>query len=134
MSLRSKSIIKATLVSISLALAINLLLFSLMTSKGWLIADMSYTPANAPKSVGPIDIIYATVTPMILGALLYALLMRYTRNPNWVYWTFALLLLFLSFINPFMIPGIDISTAVCLNVMHVVCAVISATVLTKMVK
>lgn len=78
-------------------------------------------------------ILLASTMPIIVGSLIYLVLLKYTNNPKWIYWTMALLMMFLSFINPFMIPGVEISTAISLNIMHIVCAVGSAFFLTRWV-
>ncbi|MEZ4799228.1 MAG: DUF6069 family protein [Flavobacteriales bacterium] len=133
MTPRTRQTLNATLVAASLSSAINVLLFSFFTHKSWLNPMLKTGENESVQELTAMGILIASTLPIVVGSLIYLLLVKYTNNPKWIYWTMALLMMFLSFINPFMIPGVEISTAISLNIMHIVCAVGSAFFLTRWV-
>ncbi len=134
MSERLKKWMLALSVSAVLAILLNLVLFKILLSFE-LISENILIPSegNIQQPIGINEVIWASVTPMILGGLLYLVFLRFTNNPRWIYWTTVLLILVLSFINPFMIPGIPITYAISLNVLHISPAVLSALAMTRFV-
>lgn len=133
MTPRTRKALKATVVAASLSIAINVLLFYFFTYKTWLNPMLKTGENESIQELTAMVIIVASAIPMIVGSLIYLILVKYTNNPKWIYWTMALLMMFLSFINPFMIPGVEVSSAISLNIMHIVCAISSAFFVTRWV-
>ncbi|MFN6378214.1 MAG: DUF6069 family protein [Flavobacteriales bacterium] len=134
MSERFKKWALALSISAILAVLVNIVLFKILLQFDYL-SDKIQIPAEngANQSIGFNEVIWASVTPMVLGSLLYLIFLKFTNNPRWIYWTTVLLILVLSFINPFMIPGIPIASAISLNILHISPAVLSAIAMTRFV-
>lgn len=61
--------------------------------------------------------------PVLVVAGVFALLRRYSKQPVPVFTILAVVLLVLSFANPFLaIPNVSVATALWLNLMHIVVA------------
>ncbi|QIN79711.1 hypothetical protein GBA65_15545 [Rubrobacter marinus] len=73
----------------------------------------------------------SSFVPAILAALLLALLGRFTRRPVSIFRIVAVVLLVVSFVTPFSIPGAPIAMIVALLLMHVVAAAVIVAVLTR---
>src|SRR3954471_7451272 len=75
-----------------------------------------------------------TVVPAILAVLLFAALMRFTRNPARIFTNIAVVVLILSLIPDLIyipsVPGATTGQTAVLMVMHVVAAVVIVSVLT----
>jgi hypothetical protein len=68
-----------------------------------------------------VPVIISSVVPSLLAGIVFYLLCRYTSKGYRIFSIIALLLLVLSFANPFMsIPGIPLAMGLALNAMHVV--------------
>jgi hypothetical protein len=134
MSERFKKWALALSISIPLAILLNVFFFKMLL-KFEFISDKIQIPSgnNDSQSIGISEVVWATLTPMVLGGILYLLFLKFTNNPRWIYWTTVLLILVLSFINPFMIPGIPVTSAISLNVLHIAPALASAVAMTRFV-
>jgi hypothetical protein len=110
--------LKAGLIAGVTAALINALLFFIFSQAG-VITDNILLPDNSPMTVVPV--ILFSLIPSLLASLVYYLLARYTANGYRYFTIIAVILLILSFANPFFgIPGVTVPYAVALNVMHVV--------------
>ena len=67
-------------------------------------------------------VVTSSFVPTILAAVLFALLGRYTRRPVSISRAVAVVLLLVSFVTPFSIPGAPVSMIVALLLVHVVAA------------
>ena len=134
MSERFKKWALALSISVPIAILLNVFLFKMLLNFEF-ISDKIQIPAenNTLQSIGLNEVVWATITPMVLGGLLYLVFLKFSNNPRWIYWTTVLLILVLPFINPFMIPGIPIASAISLNILHVAPAVASAIAMTRFV-
>ncbi|GAA4371055.1 hypothetical protein GCM10023185_46170 [Hymenobacter saemangeumensis] len=85
-----------------------------------LLSDSVRVPGqNEP--IGLVPVVMASIMPMLLAGGALALLNRFTRRPLAIFTTLCLVLLVLSFANPFVaIPNIPLSMGLWLNLMHVV--------------
>ena len=81
-----------------------------------------------PVTLGAV--VTSSIVPALLAAALLALLGRFTRLPISIFRIVAVVLLVVSFITPFSIPGAPVSMIVALLLMHVVAAVVIVGVLT----
>jgi hypothetical protein len=110
--------LKAGLLAGLVAALINVLLFFIFRQAG-LITDTILLPNNEPMSVVPI--IMFSIIPSFLASLVYYLLDRFTKRGYRYFTILAILLLILSFGNPFFgIPNVTVPYAIALNIMHVV--------------
>lgn len=100
------------------AAIINGILFTIFHALG-IITDDVFIQPNMPMTLFPI--IFSSVLPTIIASIVYFLIDKYTSNGYKIFRAVAIILLFVSFVNPFMgIPGISIAYGVALNFMHVV--------------
>lgn len=120
---------------IASALIVNILLYRLLVSTGVIGTNLLLKDSALGKEyLTELNVVIATITPMMLGGILFLILLRYTSSPRWIYWTLLLLMLVLSFINPFMIPSIPIKAAIGLNILHLSPAIFSGISMTRFVK
>jgi hypothetical protein len=113
-----KKTMAAALAAGSTAAGINSILFFLFRALGVITEDV-FVQDNQPLTVIPV--ILSSLVPSLLAGVAYYLLSRYTRNGYRIFSIVALVLLILSFANPFMgIPGITVTMGIALNTMHVV--------------
>jgi hypothetical protein len=113
-----KKVIRHAFLAGITAAVINSILFFLFSAIG-IISDSIYIQDNQPLTLLPVVI--SSIVPSILAGMVFYLLGRYTRNGYKIFFIIAILLLIVSFANPFMaIKDITISMGVALNVMHIV--------------
>ena len=128
-----RKLLVASLASIAAAVAANLVAFFIARAMFDLPADFP------PLSVGAIT--FFTVLGTGLGALVFALLVRRSAAPVRTYWIIAIVALMLSILpnflaaaNPvlFPFPGGTATAFLVLTLFHVIAAVVSVVVLTRM--
>jgi hypothetical protein len=118
--LNFKQIITAGLIAAGTSAVINAILFFLFHSMG-IITDNIFIQPNQPLSIVPI--IISSVLPSLIGASIFFLFEKYSNNGLKTFNIVALLLMVLSFVNPFLgISGVTVAYAIALDVMHVVVA------------
>jgi hypothetical protein len=118
--LNFKQSILAGLMASGVSVIINSILFLVSKTAG-IITDDIFIQPNQPLTIVPI--IISSILPTLIGACVFFLLEKYTNNGWKIFSIIAVVLLVLSFINPFVgIPGITIMYGIVLNVMHVVVA------------
>ncbi|GAB3167167.1 DUF6069 family protein [Telluribacter humicola] len=99
------------------AAAINSVLFLLFRSLG-LITDDVFVQPDMPMTVVPV--IISSLVPSVLAGMVYYLLDRFTANGYRNFLILSIVLLLLSFANPFMmIPNVPVSYGIALDLMHV---------------
>jgi len=112
--------LKAGLLAGLAAALINAVLFFFFRAAG-VITDSVLLPDYRPLTVVPV--ILSSLIPALLGSVAYYLLVRFTRDGYRYFTIIAVILLILSFGNPFLgIPNVTVPYALALNVMHVVVA------------
>jgi uncharacterized membrane protein YoaK (UPF0700 family) len=100
------------------ATIVNTILFFVFHAAG-IIVDTIFIQPNQPMTIVPIVI--SSIVPTLLATLVFFLLEKYTKNGFRFFMIIALVLMTLSFINPFMgIQGVTIGYAIVLNIMHAV--------------
>jgi hypothetical protein len=115
-----KKIMTAAIAAGSTAALINSVLFFLFRALG-LITDDVFVQDSQPLTVVPV--ILSSLIPSLLAGVVYYLLSRYMRNGFRIFSIVAVVLLLLSFANPFMgIPGIPVAMGIALDTMHIVVA------------
>lgn len=97
---------------------VNAVIFLIFHAAGVITDDIMVQP-NQPLSVGPV--IFASILPTFFGILVFFLFERVTNNGFKIFAIISIILLLLSFVNPFMgIPGVTVAYALVLDFMHIV--------------
>lgn len=118
--LNFKQVITAGAVAAGVSVVINAILFFIFKAAG-IITDDIFIQPNQPLTVVPI--IISSILPSLVGACVFFLFEKYSKNGFKIFSIVALVLMVLSFVNPFMgIPGITIPYGIVLDLMHVVVA------------
>ncbi len=113
-----KKSIVAGISAAMVASIINVVLFFIFKSLGVFVDDIFIQP-NQPLS--PLPIIFSSVVPTLIASSIYFLLDKYTSNGYKIFGIISIVLLLLSFANPFFgIPKVTVPYALALNLMHVV--------------
>ena len=115
------SALKAGGIAAGIAAVINAILFFVFHSLGIITDDIFIQPGQ-PMTIVPILI--SSIVPTLIASVVYFLLDKFTNNGFQIFRIISIVLLVLSFINPFVgIPGVTVQYAIALNVMHVVVVV-----------
>jgi hypothetical protein len=109
--------IKAGAMAAGLAAVINVILFFVF-HEGGILVDTIFIQAGQALTVIPVLI--SSIVPTLIASCVFFLLAKYTKNGLNIFRIISLVLLVLSFANPFMIPEVTTGYAVALNVMHIV--------------
>jgi len=108
----------AGLSAAGVAAVINVILFFVFSAAG-LITDDIFIQPNQPMTAVPV--IISSVVPTLLASVVFFLIDKYTSNGYKVFTIMALVLLVLSFANPFLgIQGVSLPYALSLDFMHIV--------------
>ena len=108
----------AGLMAAGAATVVNAVLFFVFHAAG-VISDTIFIQPNQPMTIVPI--IISSILPTLVASLVFFLLEKYTNSGFKIFRIISIVLLVLSFINPFMgIVGVTMGYAIVLNVMHVV--------------
>lgn len=113
-----KQAFMAGLMAAGAATVINAILFLIFHAAG-IIVDTILIQPNQPMTIVPI--IISSIVPTLIASVVFFLFEKYTKNGFKIFRIIALILMTLSFINPFMgIQGVTMGYAIVLNIMHVV--------------
>lgn len=105
----------------AIAAGINSVLFLIGSAIGLMDASVLVPGMNAPIMVT--QVIMSSFIPSLIAGLVLAGMNYFLNKPLKIFRIVALVLLILSFSNPFMaIPGIPLGMGLWLNLMHVVVA------------
>jgi hypothetical protein len=104
-----------------IAAGINSILFLIGSAIGLMDASVLVPGMDTPITIVPV--IMSSIIPSLIAGLVLGVMNYFLNKPFKVFRIVALILLILSFANPFMgIPGIPLGMGIWLNVMHVVVA------------
>jgi hypothetical protein len=104
-----------------IAAGINSVLFFIGSAIGLMDQSVLVPGMNTPITIGPV--IMSSILPSLVAGLVLAGMNYFLNKPFKVFRIVALVLLILTFANPFMgIPGIPLGMGIWLNLMHVVVA------------
>src|SRR5215813_10079029 len=109
------------------AAGVNAVIYVIESAAGAIPQTVLVPSMNQPITV--VLVILNSFVPAILAGVLLALLNRFTRRPVRLFRIIAAVVLLLSFINPFTIPGAPPAMIIALALMHVVAAAIIVGVL-----
>jgi hypothetical protein len=112
-----KQSLVAGILAAGVATIANAILFYVFHGLG-VIVDTIFIQPNQPMTIVPI--IISSIVPTIIASLVFFLLEKFTQNGFKIFKIVSIILLGLSFLNPFLgIQGVTIGYAIVLNVMHV---------------
>jgi hypothetical protein len=115
-----KNLLSAGFIAAIASVTINVLLFLIFSAAGVFTDEIEIQPGQA---LSILPIIISSIMPTLLAILEFYLIDKYTKNGFTIFTIISVVLLVLSFLNPFMmIPNVTLAYAVVLNVMHVVVA------------
>lgn len=116
--LNFKQSFMAGLMAAGAAAVVNAILFFIFHAAG-IIVDTIFIQPNQPMTIVPI--IISSIVPTLIATLVFFLFEKFSNNGFKIFRIIAIILMVLSFINPFMgIQGVTIGYAVVLNIMHIV--------------
>ncbi|GAB2588641.1 DUF6069 family protein [Spirosoma areae] len=100
---------------------LNALLYAIGRATGVLHDGVQV--GTPPQTLTLVPVLISSVVPVLVAAGVFALLNRFSKQPLRVFTILAVVLLALSFANPFLaIPNVSVATALWLNLMHIVVA------------
>ena len=104
------------------ASVINAILFFIYHAAG-VITDAIFVQPGNPLSV--INVIIFSIIPTLIASMVFFLFEKYTEKGFKMFTIVSIVLLILSFLNPFLgIPGVPVAYALALCTMHVVVVVL----------
>ena len=107
----------AGLMAAGVSAIINILLFFIFKGMG-IITDDIFVKPNEPLTATPV--IFASILPTLVASVVFFLFEKYSKNALRNFRNLSIVLLVLSFINPFMgIKGVTIPYAIALDIMHI---------------
>jgi hypothetical protein len=112
------------------AVVANVLVYFIVSAAGAIPNSVLVPGMNQPMTV--VLVIMSSFVPALLAGVLLALLNRFTRRPVRSFRIIAAVLLLISFVNPFTIPGAPLTMILALGFMHIVAAAIIVGVLTTL--
>ena len=113
-----RNLILATLVAAAAALLINVLLYFL----GKLFGAFPPTVQAQGQPFSVIPVILASFFPVVIAALVFLLLVRFTAQPKRIFYLVAAVIFALMIFTPFTVAGALTLTIIILELMHIVVA------------
>lgn len=113
-------IMKWVAIAAAVSAIVNVILFSIFHAMGIISDSILLEPAKTPMTFFPV--LLASILPTLVGGLIFYLFYRFAKNGFKIFSIVSVVLLVLSFYNPFTIPAVTVSYAVALNIMHIVVA------------
>lgn len=99
------------------AAVINAILFFIGRGAGVFTDELMIQPG---QSLTVVPVLISSILPAIVASIIFFLLDKFTSKGMLIFTIISVVLLVLSFINPFVgIPGISVAQGVLLDVMHV---------------
>ena len=121
-----------TLLAGAISIVINVILFFIGKAMGAFPETVLIPNQGKPFTVVPF--IFSSMIPSIVAGLVMGLINHFSKKPKKVFNIIALILVVLTFINPFFIPGAPMMMIIILNIMHVVVAANLVFIYNKIIK
>ena len=113
-----KKIIAAAALAGIISAIVNSMLYSIFHAAG-VISNEVYVQEHQPLTLLPV--IFSSIVPSLLAGLVFYLFCRYSKDAYRYFSILAIILLIVSFANPFMaINDIPLAMGIALNVLHIV--------------
>ena len=113
-------IILLSLAAGSISAVINVILFFIGKASGFFPDTVLIPNQNAPLNF--VNFIISSIAPSLIAGLVMGLIYKFAKKPKKIFNIISIVLVLLSFINPFFIPAAPIMMIVILNLMHIVVA------------
>lgn len=121
----------AALVAAGGSAAINALIYLIGGAFGAFPSDVFVQPG---QTLTIVPVIMASIIGALGGTAAFAALARFTRRPITLFRIIAAVVLVLSFVSPFGIPGAPVAMIVALELMHIVSAAVVVWALTTLTR
>ncbi len=108
---------------------VNAVVYLLASALGAMPLDV-VVQGHGPVTLGAV--VSISFVPRLLGALLFAVMGRFTGRPIRTLWVVAAVVLVLSFATPFTLPDTPVAMILALLLMYVIAAVAITGVLTSL--
>ncbi|HZF65873.1 MAG TPA: DUF6069 family protein [Chitinophagaceae bacterium] len=113
-----KKIIAAAALAGIISAIVNSMLYSIFHAAG-VISNEVYVQEHQPLTLLPV--IFSSLVPSLLAGLVFYLFCRYSKDGYRYFSILAIILLIVSFANPFIaIKHIPLAMGIALNMMHIV--------------
>lgn len=99
------------------AAVINAVLFLILHAAGIFTDNIFVQPGQA---LSVVPVLFSSILPTLIASIVFFLFEKYSKNGFRNFGILAIVLLLLSFANPFIIPGVTLPYAIGLNFMHVI--------------
>jgi hypothetical protein len=117
------SLLKATPVAALASAAINSILYFIGDASGIMDPSVGIPSETGTQPITLTPVIISSIFPVLVAAGVLLLINRFSERPLRIFGIVSIILLILSFANPFVaIPGMPLGMGLWLNVMHVVVA------------
>lgn len=98
----------------------NAVVFLVASGIGAIPGDVLIPNAGAPLSLGMVAL--SSAVPAIPAAIVFAVIGRFSRRPVRAFGVVTAVVLLLSFVTPFTVPGAPLAMILSMELMHVVAA------------
>jgi hypothetical protein len=113
-----KNAFLAGLMAAGTAAAVNAILFFIFHAAGLITDDIEIQPG---QHMTVVPVLLSSIMPTLIACIVFWVIERLTKRGIMIFTIVSIVLLLLSFSNPFvMIPNVTIGYGVALNVLHVV--------------
>lgn len=117
------SLLKAVPLAAIIAAAINAILYLIGDATGIMDPSVGIPSETGVQAITLAPVLISSILPVLFAAGVLLLINRFSNNPLRVFGIVTVVLLVLSFANPFLgIPGMPVGMGIWLNLMHVVVA------------
>lgn len=113
-------IMLSSLIAGGISIVLNGIIFFAGKAAGAFPETVLLQEGGSPLTILPV--IISSLVPSLIAGLVMGLINRFSTKPFKVFAIISIILLPLSFINPFMIPNAPLMMAILLNLMHIVVA------------
>ncbi|MDQ3657723.1 MAG: DUF6069 family protein [Chloroflexota bacterium] len=124
-------ILIGTLAAIVAATVVNVIVFSIGDAAGAFPDDFRFSAPGGETSMGVGNVILTTITYLVFGGVVFAIISRLSTRPVRVFWYVAAVAFVLSLVTPFTIEDAPGDMIAFLLLMHLLAAVIGVWVMTR---
>ncbi len=115
--LNFKQSLMAGLMAAVSAAVINTVLFFIFHAQGIITDNIFVQPG---QTLGVVHVLFSSILPTMVASMVFFLFEKYTKNGLRNFIMLSIVLMFLSFANPYFIVGVTTGYALALNLMHIV--------------
>lgn len=112
----------------------NAIVYGLARAAETIPQDVLVDSPTGEEPIGLAPVIFASIVPILIAAVLYVILRRFTAQPIRNLWIVAVAVLVLSFVQPFTISEAPAKMVVTLLIMHIVAVFVGIGTFTRLVR